>query len=738
MERRLAAILAADVVGYSALMERDEAGTFARLRAGRRDLFEPEIDRHHGRIFKLMGDGLLAEFSSVVNAVECAVSLQRALAERNAFLSESEQIQVRIGVNLGEVIVDGDDRYGEGVNIATRLEQLAEAGDVYVSGKVAKEVAKKLAFGFEAMGDQKVKNIREPLAVYRVTLHGDATPKHKSRSSLMTRSRVLAAGLIVVTLISAGGFYWFRQWSDHGGSPTLPDKPSIAVLPFTNLSDDPKQVYFADGIAEDLMTDLSRLSGLSVVSRNSAFAYRGKEIDLRTIGRDLGVGYILEGSVRRAGDRVRINVQLIDANTGGHRWAERYDGSQADIFALQDNVTKAVVSALALQLTPGEQVAVDQHETNIPEAYDAFLRGWEHYQRTTPQDFINAIPYFEQAIKFDPTYGRAHAALAMVYFRSYDQRWSGYLGLTADAAFRKARDHLSSAKTYPTSLYHQVAGNISRERGWFEDAYKEFAAAIALEPSDSWSYVDLAYSLIWAGKPAEALQQIETAMRLDPRHPPIFLFYQGLAQFAQDRLPESADAFEEAFRLNPDTPWVGLFLASTYAKMGRVEDAAAVVAAYSAARVRQGSVPFVMREVKHPSAGNAPEDIRPPEKGRLVQGLDLINIPYNFDAPEFATQRVNGGEIKALLFGHRVQGRSRGVGGDYGMFISPDDGSVTHFGIWDKGAAETAYVKNDRLCLVQPTTEWCAMVFRNPGGSRAKENEYFFFEGWATTFSRIE
>src|SRR5262245_27185976 len=220
MERRLAAILAADVVGYSALMERDEAGTFARLVKGRKELFEPEIERHHGRIFKLMGDGLLAEFGSVVDAVECAVSLQRALAERNASIGESERIQVRIGVNLGEVIVDGDDRYGEGVNIATRLEQLAEAGDVYVSGKVAKEVAKKLAFGFEAMGEQKVKNIEEPVPVYRVTLDGDATPIRRSRSPLLTRSRIVAAGIVAVMLIAVGAFYGFRQWWDQESGPT--------------------------------------------------------------------------------------------------------------------------------------------------------------------------------------------------------------------------------------------------------------------------------------------------------------------------------------------------------------------------------------------------------------------------------------------------------------------------------------------------------------------------------------
>jgi TolB-like protein/class 3 adenylate cyclase len=737
MERRLAAILAADVVGYSALMERDEAGTFARLKAGRTELFEPEIARHHGRIFKLMGDGLLAEFASVVDAVECAVSLQRGLAERNLSVPEAERIEVRIGINLGEVIVEGDDRYGEGVNIATRLEQLAEAGDVYVSGKVANEVAKKLAFGFEAMGEQKVKNIAEPVPVYRVKLDGDT----KSRLTAVTgirRTHVLAAGMAALLLLAVGAVYAFLHWQVQSPTPALPGKASIAVLPFANLSDDPQQGYFADGVAEDLMTDLSRISGLSVASRNSAFVYKGKSVDLRDVGRELGVRHVLEGSVRRAGDKLRINVQLIDATTGSHVWAERYEGSQADIFALQDQVTKAVVAALALKLTPGEQAVMGQRETQAPEAYDAFLRGWEHYQRTTPEDFLKAIPYFEKGIALDPDYGRAHAALAMVYFRSYDQRWVGMLGMTADDAFRKARDHLKLAQTRPSALSHQLAGNISRERGWHDDAFKEFAAAIALEPNDPWSYADLAFALIQAGKPAEALTQIETAIRLDPSPPPIFVFYRGLALFVQDRNDEAAKAFEEAFRLSPQAPWVGLFLASAYGKSGRKAEALEAVAAYSAARVKEGGVPFAMRELTYSGGILAPMDIAPPQKDRLAQGLVPLNIPIFLNDPQYAKQRLNGDEIRVLLFGHRIHGRSLGEGKDYGMFVLAEDGLVTGFGLWDKGTGK-ASIRGDTFCVTYSTTEDCVEVFRNPGGSRVKENEYFFFTpSDANPFSQMD
>ncbi len=592
MERRLAAILAADVVGYAALMERDEAGTFARLQAGRKELFEPEIARHHGRIFKLMGDGLLAEFGSVVAAVECAVALQRALAERNSSVPEHERVQIRVGINLGEVIIEGDDRYGEGVNVAARLEQLAEPGSVYVSGKVAKEVGKKLAYAFEPMGEQKIKNLAEPIAIYRVKLDGAPSRSRTSKTLQGKRRGILAAAFALVLLMAVAAIYGYRQLPSR--SPVLPDKPSVAVLPFANLSDDPQQTYFADGIAENLMTDLSRLSGLFVIARNSAFAYKGKSVDVRRVAEELGVRYVVEGSVQRSGNQVRINVQLVDASTGGHQWAERYDGSQADIFALQDKVTKAVVEAMALHLTPGERQALGKRETAIPGAYDAFLRGWEHYQRTTPEEYAKAIPHFSRAIELDSNYGRAQAALAMVYFRAYEQLWAGSLGISSNQAFRKARDHLNLAKMHPTSTFHQVEGNISRQRGWYDEALKQFEAAIALDPSDSWSYADLAYTLIGAARYAEATEPIEKAMRLDPHYPPVFVFYRGLIQFAQDQLPEAAKTFEEAKRLASNDPIPQLFLAATFGLSDRREDAAAVIAALSAAEVRRGGVPFAM------------------------------------------------------------------------------------------------------------------------------------------------
>jgi TolB-like protein/class 3 adenylate cyclase/Flp pilus assembly protein TadD len=752
MERRLAAILAADVVGYSRLMEQDEAGTFARLRDHRKELLEPEIAGHHGRIFKVMGDGLLAEFASVIDAVECAVALQNGMAKRNTAAPAEHRIDARIGVNLGDLIVEKEeggavDMHGEGVIIANRLQALAEPGGICVSQTVVSHVGHKIAVGFELIGEQRVKNIATPIQVYRVlTGPTPAGLRIESRKSSRHPWRWPAAGVAaLLVLLAAGIAVWLRPWLPaaqltgvEAEAPPLPDKPSIAVLPFANLSNDPQQAYFADGLAEDLMTGLSRLSGLFVVARHSAFTYKDQDVDLRKVGRELGVRYIVEGSVQRTGERVRINIQLVDVNTLGHLWAEKYDDSMVDILSLQDRVTKSVVDALALKLTPGEQQALaGQNETAVPQAYDGFLRGWEHYQRTTPTDFVAAIPHFERAIALDPSYARAQAALAMVYFRAYDQGWAGSLGMTAHAAFDKAREYLELANAHPTSTSHQVAGNISRSRGWHDDAIKEFQAAIALEPSDSWSYAYLAYSLIYAGRAVEAEKQIEIGQRLDPRFPPLFLFYRGLAQFEQKRFTESALTLQEAVRLNPDDPWPFAYLAASYAYLGSEKKATDAIASMNAARVRAGGAPFVMRELT--SVGFAA--LVPPPDSPLIRGLLRLRIPADFYAPEFDSARLTAPEIATLFLGHRVHGRSLSGGWEYGVSVGLD-GTVVRTGNWGNGAsggAGTAQIDNDRICFVLTTTSACGRILRNPGGSKTKENEYIWFSGgWVRPFSQVE
>ena len=436
MARRLAAILAADVVGYSRLMAADEQGTHARLKALRRDFIEPKIAEHHGRIVKLMGDGALVEFASVVDAVECAAAIQKGVAERQVEVSDDQRIAFRIGINIGDIIIEDDDIFGDGVNVAARLEQLAESGGIYVTRNVYSQVKNKVAFGFESMGEHKVKNIPEPVIACRaITDPGLIAKTLGLRRAGVPNWRWALVGLLALASLGATGIAaWLQPWHaaeapSKADAPPLPDRPSIAVLPFENFSGDPEQEYFADGITEDLITDLSKTSGLFVIARNSSFRYKGVAVDPIMVARDLGVRYLLEGSVRRVDDQVQINAQLIDGTTSGHVWAERYDGSLADVFALQDRVTQKIVGALSINLTLPERRTRDRTETAVPEAYDAFLKGWEHFQIRTPEQYAKALEYFQQAVELDPVYARAHAAIAAVYWRSFRRGGLRCLGL---------------------------------------------------------------------------------------------------------------------------------------------------------------------------------------------------------------------------------------------------------------------------------------------------------------------
>jgi TolB-like protein/class 3 adenylate cyclase/Flp pilus assembly protein TadD len=585
MERRLVAILAADVVGYSSLMERDEAGTLAALKSLREELFDPKIAAHNGRIVKLMGDGTLVDFASVVDAVVCAVDIQRAMAVRNAEAPAEGRIDLRIGVNLGDVIIEGDDIYGDGVNIAARLEGLAEPGGVCVSRTVFNHVRHKADIGFEDLGEHQVKNISEPVVVYRALIHVEAgeEPRAAPKRQVGWRKPVLA-GAAAALVVIAGLLIWQRPWAP-GVEPAslermahpLPDKPSIAVLPFTNMSDDPSQEYFTDGMTEDLITDLSKISGLFVIARNSVFTYKGKAVEVRQVAEDLGVRYVLEGSVRRAGEQVRINTQLIDATTGGHLWADRYDGSLDNIFALQDKVTQKIVAALAVKLTEGEELGRGQTETDNPDAYDAFLKGWDHYLRQRPDDFGTAIGHFETAIDLDPNYARAYAALAATYWQSWKRFWHAEVGMPVwhDARFR-AGELLEKAMENPTPLAHQVAADGFLHSQQHEAAISEAERAVALDPNDADSFITLASALSLAGRPDEALAFVERAMRLNPHHPPSYLYELGLAQFGMARYDEAAGSLEKATILNPEDRWSLRLLLATYGLLGRGEDAARV------------------------------------------------------------------------------------------------------------------------------------------------------------------
>jgi TolB-like protein/class 3 adenylate cyclase/rhodanese-related sulfurtransferase/tetratricopeptide (TPR) repeat protein len=587
VERRLAAIFAADMVGYSRLMEADEAGTVARQKVHREELIDPRIAEYGGRIVKTTGDGMLAEFPSVVDALRCAVNIQIGMTAREMHVPEDSRIRYRVGINLGDVIVDGDDIYGDGVNIAARLEGLAEPGGVCVSSTVAEQVRGKVRSDLEDLGEQRVKNIERPVHVYRVDMRpeesGRADAAEQGGAGALRRA-AMAAG--VAALVIGGGAMWWQPWAPEEEPASLermalplPDKPSIAVLPFDNLSGDAEQEYFADGMTDDLITDLSKIAGLFVIARNSTFTYKGKPVKVQQVAEDLGVRYVLEGSVRRIGDQVRINAQLIDALSGHHLWAERYDGSLANIFDMQDKIIGQIVAALAVNLMGAETGQASESETHTPQAYDAFLQGWEHYRRQTWEDAGKAIPFFEKAIELDPDYSRAYAGLAAVYWDIANLVWYDALGIEWQHALNLAQENLAKALENPTPKALAVSAEMMAMHGLNDEALAEIDRAIALDPNDPDNFVSKAAILNILGRAGEAEEHARQAMRLNP-HYGRELRALGLALFHQERYTEAAETMERV----ASRPWVNVYdyqsLAAIYGHLGRADDAATAVDKY--------------------------------------------------------------------------------------------------------------------------------------------------------------
>ncbi len=634
MERRLAAIVAADVVGYSRLMELDEAGTFSRLRTHRKELFEPEIAAHRGRIFKLMGDGLLAEFASVVDAVECAIVLQRELASRNQGLPDDRRIDVRIGINLGDVIVEDEDRHGEGVNIAARLQQLAEPGGICVARNVHDQVKNKLDLRFRDLGDQTVKNIAEAVRVFCVLPDGAKEPRRTPRNQHGKRypGRVAAAAIVLLLLAAGGMIAWLRPWQsdiepasiDRMAFP-LPDKPSVAVLPFTNMSADSEQEYFADGMTDDLITDLSKVSSLFVIARNSTFAYKDRRVEMRQVAEDLGVRYVVEGSVRRAGDTVRVNAQLVDTITGGQVWADRYDGSVADIFAVQDAIVREIAGALALNLSEGEQEEIARGETINIQAREAFQKGWEHQLRFTAEDNAKATEHFRRAAEIDPEYGRAYAALSITYVRGCQWKWSKELGMSDAQANGTAVKYLFEAEKHESSLTAVAASQIQLYNNRHEKGLTEAARAIALDPNDPEAHVAMALALITTGRADAGLKFIETALRLNPSHPTYYVLAHGMAHFALHDLERAASVLSEALDRNPDAVELAPLLAATYAHLGRRSDARAALLRWQP-NVSQLQLQTLARGYHLPYPWS--QDERATQE-RLVDGLYVAGLPLD-------------------------------------------------------------------------------------------------------------
>jgi adenylate cyclase len=540
VERRLAAILAADVAGYSRLIETDEEGTLGRLKALRAAVIDPKIAEHHGRIVKTTGDGLLLEFASVVDALRCAAEVQAALAEGNEPLPPDRRIEFRVGIHQGDIVVEEGDIFGDGVNVAARLEGLAEPGGICVSARVQEDAAGKLDLAFEDMGEQALKNIARPVRAFRaVTAAGSASARASS-------------------------------------GPALPDKPSIAVLPFANISGDPEQEYFADGMVEEIITALSRIRWLFVIARNSSFTYKGQAVDAKRVGRELGVRYVLEGSVRKAGGRVRITVQLIDAQSGTHLWADRFDGSLEDVFELQDKVASSAAGVIEPTLRQAEIERARRKGPDNLDAYDLYLRALPFAYTSMPEDADKALAFLEQAIKLDPDFAAAHAIIAWCQEQRYLRG-----GLDEDAkatALRHARLAIAASGDNATAL--AIAGLVIGflEPREYEIAVSAFDRALALSNSSALALGFSAITRAWRGESTIAIEQAEQALRLSPFDPLSNVRHMAIAiaHFAAGRFEEADTAASRAIQANPRFSPPYWMRAAALANLGRTDEAKSV------------------------------------------------------------------------------------------------------------------------------------------------------------------
>jgi adenylate cyclase len=575
VERRLAAILAADVAGYSRLMGADEEGTHAALGELRRTITDPKIDEHHGRIVKTTGDGLLVEFASVVDAVRCAVEMQQAIADSNPAVPADRRIEFRIGINLGDIIIEEGDIFGDGVNVAARLEALAVPGAICVSRVVRDQVRDKLDFAFEDMGDQQVKNIARPVHAYRIR------PAENPAAPAVTPPAL-----------------------------PLPDKPSIAVLPFTNMSSDPEQEFFADGISEDVITALSRYPSLFVIARNSSFTYKGRAVDVKQIGRELGVRYVLEGSLRKSGSRIRVTAQLVDTATGNHVWAERYDRDITDIFALQDEITEAVTIAIAPAIDDAEQQRAMRKLPESLDAWTAYQRGLWHLSRASANDNALAQKFFEQAINLDPSFSGGYGGLAVAQGRAAD---SQTLGLTESLGSMEALARRAVALDGADAEARSLLSNALMRRGDYEGALAEAERALATTPNLAHAHHVLGAALIFSGRPKEGLTALERSIRLDPRHPRsrTRLNQTALGLYFSREYVAAVEAARRAIRSYPDFPLPYRWLAAALGQLGWIEEAKETLE--KAIEIVPGSFDMYVR-------GRVPW-MRPEDHAHMLEGL---------------------------------------------------------------------------------------------------------------------
>ena len=575
--RRLAAILVADVVGYSRLMEEDEAGTLTAFRAHRSELIDPTVVANSGRVVKSTGDGVLVEFGSVVDATACAVQIQQGMTERNANLTDRRRLVFRMGINIGDIVIEDEDIQGDGVNVAARLEQLAEPGGICVSRSVRNQILGKVPYSFEDLGEKKVKNIARPLRVFRVVVDGQ-----DGKTVKITETKHMAVGWPVFSLIflaALGVAAWLKLWTPvlelapvENGTLSVPAKPSIAVLPFNNLSDDPEQQHFSDGITQDVITDLSRFSGLFVIAANSTFRYKGKSVKPQNLAKDLGVRYVLEGSVQRVRQQLRINAQLIDATTGHHVWADRYDRQAKDLFAVQNEISKKIVEVIAPvadargKLLKAELDHLAKKPTQSLEAYDHLLKGVVHYDKFSKENNLAAREEFSKAIKLDPRYAKAMAKKAWTHIHDYWNGWGDVAGKSLNFAQESAQDAIKADPNEPEA--HKALGAVRLFLRKHDLAIASYRKAVELNPNGADLMMALGWTLTYAGQPDKGLKIMDEAISRNPYYPGSYLWDIAWGHFVAHRYREAIKVLEKR---NPKTIFTHLLLAANYAKVGRIE-----------------------------------------------------------------------------------------------------------------------------------------------------------------------
>jgi adenylate cyclase len=579
-KRKLAAILSTDVVGYSRLMEDDEEATIRSINAYRKSI-STLVEQHRGRVVDTTGDNLMAEFSSVVDAVQCAVEIQKEISERNADLPENRRMLFRIGVNLGDIVEEDDKIYGDGVNIAARLESLAEAGGICISRTAYGQVKNKLNLGYEYLGEHSVKNISEPVHVYKVLMDADAAGKVIGEKRQEKRRMTLAAVIaLIIGLGGLAGWYLYIEQTKRIAPASvekmafpLPDKPSIAVLPFDNLSGDPDQDYFSDGLSEEIITALSKVPRMFVIARNTTFTYKGQAVKVQQVAEELGVRYVLEGSIRKYENKIRITAQLIDATAGHHLWAERYDRDLKDIFALQDEITMKILSELELRLTEGEQALIYRRGTNNLQVYLKFLQAVHYVRNTNPGDNRKARKIIEDIISIEPNYAMAYGLLGETYMMDV---WFGTTKSPIDS-LRKAASMLEKALYFDKSLGapYAILGHINVLKREWEKGISLGYQAIELEPNGANSHYHLGMGLNFADRSEEAIPILKKAIRLNPVASGLYVHHIAIAYRMMEQYDKAVEYGEKAVQRSPNYHFAHLNLAACYLLAGREEEARA-------------------------------------------------------------------------------------------------------------------------------------------------------------------